>query len=454
MTARQSYQALMAKRAMVAQAVVLDQSLRETTFRAPGNTVIGKVRVGIWAPCLGLGGAESWQLSLAKSVDPARVAWSGLAVLNPKMADETAVPIIGQFMPVGTGTQAARRLAEQSDVILSWAVEDAGSILGNGRRPKLVYCDHFPHNKPWSELSAWCLRDVDHVVGVSELCQPGWAGRVKCPTSIIWNAVDPTRLTVARHRDEVRMAWGIPDNAFVVGFVGRLAPEKHLDIMRLVALAASSWEGSRPVHVVLVGKGIEKDRLSKNAPANLHLVGMEANVGEALNALDLLVNPGHYESFGLSLCEAMWLGIPVISSCVGLAKIVPDLCPTFPVCDGSAAVRLVEAAYRADTEILAASAASARDFVQRHASPERFGCEWTGLLCSLKPPGPKALFDAAEHERRKLLVLGCDYRGGPGLECGCGSTRFCLAGKGRRVPGTDGLTDVTLQECINCVSGK
>jgi hypothetical protein len=65
--------------------------------------------------------------------------------------------------------------------------------------------------------------------------------------------------------------------------------------------------------------------------------------------------------------------------------------------------------------------------------------------------GPAPAFDPGRHRSITLLVLGCDYRGGPALECGCARTRICLAGKGRPIPGSD-ATDATDQDCRLCVS--
>jgi hypothetical protein len=72
-------------------------------------------------------------------------------------------------------------------------------------------------------------------------------------------------------------------------------------------------------------------------------------------------------------------------------------------------------------------------------------------LAATAYPGPPSAFEPAHHESLKLLVLGCDYRGGPAVECGCTRTRICLMGKGRPIPGSDS-TDVTNQDCLDCVS--
>jgi hypothetical protein len=66
---------------------------------------------------------------------------------------------------------------------------------------------------------------------------------------------------------------------------------------------------------------------------------------------------------------------------------------------------------------------------------------------------PAIAFDGPRHRDLKLLILECDYRGDPALECGCTKTRICLMGKGKPLPGTD-TRDVTYQDCLKCVKGE
>lgn len=68
------------------------------------------------------------------------------------------------------------------------------------------------------------------------------------------------------------------------------------------------------------------------------------------------------------------------------------------------------------------------------------------------PPDPTRRFDRDKYRSLRLLVLGCEYRGPFSLECGCGGTRICLAGKGRPIPGSN-LTDVTERDCLACAGG-
>ena len=133
--------------------------------------------------------------------------------------------------------------------------------------------------------------------------------------------VDPERFRpdpVARAR--VRERLGIADGTVVLGYVGRLVPEKGVD---LILAAAAEISG---VALVVVGSGPDEDRLRRLSAElgiadRTHLVGSvpSTSVSEWLAALDILVLPslttrGWREQFGRVLVEAMACGLAVVGS--------------------------------------------------------------------------------------------------------------------------------------------
>jgi glycosyltransferase involved in cell wall biosynthesis len=113
--------------------------------------------------------------------------------------------------------------------------------------------------------------------------------------------------------------WGVrPSEGFVVGFAGRLVPEKGLETL---IEAASGLEG---VSVRLVGNGPERDRLKALASARGVALEIDSGVrhdqmAAAYAGFDVLVLPSRTtptwtEQFGRVLVEAMWCGVPVIGS--------------------------------------------------------------------------------------------------------------------------------------------
>lgn len=109
---------------------------------------------------------------------------------------------------------------------------------------------------------------------------------------------------------ELRRRWS-PEGKPIVGFVGRLAPEKHVE--RLAALSARE-----DLQVVVVGDGVDRGKLESAMPA-AYFTG--ALYGEALAAayasMDVFVHPGEHETFCQAVQEAMAAGLPVIAPNAG-----------------------------------------------------------------------------------------------------------------------------------------
>jgi len=112
-------------------------------------------------------------------------------------------------------------------------------------------------------------------------------------------------------RDESLRARWSPEGKNIVGFVGRLAPEKHVE--RLAALAQR-----HDLQLVIVGDGVDRGRLEKTLPA---AVFTGALYGPALWAayasMDVFVHPGEHETFCQAVQEAMASGVPVIAPDAG-----------------------------------------------------------------------------------------------------------------------------------------
>ncbi|WP_181775085.1 glycosyltransferase family 4 protein [Amycolatopsis pittospori] len=105
-----------------------------------------------------------------------------------------------------------------------------------------------------------------------------------------------------------------PNGELLVGFVGRLAPEKEVE--RLTALA-----GIDGIRVVVVGDGPELPMLRERIPGAAFL---GARYGEELSAayasLDVFVHTGPHETFCQAIQEAMASGLPVLAPNAGGPK--------------------------------------------------------------------------------------------------------------------------------------
>lgn len=98
-----------------------------------------------------------------------------------------------------------------------------------------------------------------------------------------------------------------PDGRLLVGYVGRLAAEKELDL--LVHLHADPR-----FRLVLVGGGPEEGRLRRMLP-DAHFAGVlhGAELGAVYASLDVFVHTGRHETFCQSAQEALASGVPVVA---------------------------------------------------------------------------------------------------------------------------------------------
>ncbi len=112
-------------------------------------------------------------------------------------------------------------------------------------------------------------------------------------------------------RDEkLRRHWS-PDGKPIVGFVGRLAPEKHVE--RLAVLACRD-----DLQLVVVGDGVDRAKLQSVLPRAVFTGALYGEqLATAFASMDVFVHPGEHETFCQAVQEAMASGLPVIAPDAG-----------------------------------------------------------------------------------------------------------------------------------------
>jgi len=145
--------------------------------------------------------------------------------------------------------------------------------------------------------------------------------------TVIPNGLDFSTLSFdPATRAQVREQFGIAPDAYVIGTLGRLDPNKRID---LAMAAAAPLLGDR-CKMLIVGRGEESDRLEAVA-AKLgiteHVIfgGYQADMTAMLSASDLNLTTSLQETFGLSVLEALSNGLPVLyTTCPALDGISTD----------------------------------------------------------------------------------------------------------------------------------
>lgn len=123
-----------------------------------------------------------------------------------------------------------------------------------------------------------------------------------------------------RHQGLFRQQWQIPDDAPLVGIIGRLLPVKN---HRLFLESALTVQKSIPnVRFVIVGDGVEREALEHYAETlglsqPVIFTGWQQQMEQIYSDLDLLVSSSLNEGTPVPIMEALSAGCPVVATNVG-----------------------------------------------------------------------------------------------------------------------------------------
>lgn len=228
---------------------------------------------------------------------------------------------------------------------------------------------------------------ADRILAVSTMVHRAWRDfpRVlrKCRT--VYNTLpvfaDPVPVP--------RSAFGIPPDRFVIVVAAVLTPAKAVDVA--VAAVANLASRGRPVHLLVVGDGPERERLAAMAEGlPVTFAGYRRDVPAIFaGCADVVVLPSRIaESFGLVLLEAAQAGVPRIGSTDGgIPEVIADGEDglLFPIDDAEALAerieRLMDDPALARRLVENARARLARDF-SHAAFREALEANWQELLAA------------------------------------------------------------------------
>jgi len=236
----------------------------------------------------------------------------------------------------------------------------------------------------WNALRVMTYPWADRLVVQGEGIQRQFHGRVRRRSRVIPNPVlrppVPTELPDPKRKGHTLVA------------VGRLVPQKGFDLL-LKAFARLS-----PRHpdwkLVIWGEGPEREKLEGlreelGLSECAALPGNHSRIYEALAEVDAFVLSSRFEGFPNALCEAMAMGLPVVSfDCpCGPSQIIRPGEDGFLVPPGDQE-GLMQALDRlmADPVLRASMGVQAREVVERF-SLERILALWEACMAEVLPPG-------------------------------------------------------------------
>ncbi|MBL8814870.1 MAG: glycosyltransferase [Planctomyces sp.] len=133
--------------------------------------------------------------------------------------------------------------------------------------------------------------------------------------AVIPNGIDVPQEAV--DKSALRQEFGIRSDERVLGFVGRLAPQKRLkDLIWAFQLLHQAVDNTR---LVIIGDGPERQTLVQLAQHfgcydKIVFTGHRSDAYKLMQGLDVFCLASEFEGMSNSLMEAMSLGIPVIAS--------------------------------------------------------------------------------------------------------------------------------------------
>jgi phosphatidylinositol alpha 1,6-mannosyltransferase len=187
----------------------------------------------------------------------------------------------------------------------------------------------------------------------------------------LWGrGVDTTRFSPTRRSAELRSSLA-PDGEVLVGYVGRLAIEKRVDLLAPIAKLPG-------VKLVIVGDGPAASDLRKAMPTAAFLGERHGTeLAEVYASLDVFAHSGPHETFGQTLQEAAASGLPVVAPAAGgPLDLVADGTTGFLVPPGDSAAMTAAVARLVESDELRARLGA--------ASRERvLGRSWSALTDEL-----------------------------------------------------------------------
>ena len=176
-------------------------------------------------------------------------------------------------------------------------------------------------------------------------CLPSWpAERIET----LYNRIDVEAVQAEQiTREGAREHLGLPLEAWVVGNVGRLHPDK--DQATLIRAFAQALPKLPPNSLLAIVGGGRLETTLKTLASELgisdsvRLLGQMPNARRYFKAFDVFALSSDHEPFGMVLLEAMAAGVPIVcSDCGGGREVIEGVGSLFPFRDEKALARQLE----------------------------------------------------------------------------------------------------------------
>lgn len=145
-------------------------------------------------------------------------------------------------------------------------------------------------------------------------CLEGWTPP-GIRLELIGNGVPIGPTPTAEERARARARMKVPEDAVVIGYLGRLHEEKGCDL--LIDAFIDTLSRREDVHLVMIGRGLQEEelhaRVRQSGVKRVHFLGEIVSASSLLPGFDIYVQPSRREGRSLSMLEAMAAGLPTVA---------------------------------------------------------------------------------------------------------------------------------------------
>lgn len=242
------------------------------------------------------------------------------------------------FSAFGTIRQMAKIFRKERFDIVQYSTPNASLYASVAAKlsgiPVRLYCQWGMAYVGFSGLKRFIFKQIEKTVcSLSTWIEPDSHGNLyfahseglypERKGSVIWNGsacgVNLQKFDIS-HKEEWRTAcrdsFGIPHDAFVYGFIGRITGDKGVN--ELFSAFKSILSKYPDAYLMMVGENDKPDSVDEElyrwATEEPHVIfcGYTNVVEQFLSAMDVYVLPSYREGFGMSVVESEAMGVPVI----------------------------------------------------------------------------------------------------------------------------------------------
>ena len=170
--------------------------------------------------------------------------------------------------------------------------------------------------KPIQRYLTWFHNSTDVTCVPSQYTEQALRGfGVTCPLVVVGRGVDTAKFSPKHRSQRLRQQWGVDIDTRVMLYVGRLSPEKEVDVLIKSFHALQAQQGVN-IKFVIVGDGPDRIRLSKMTTSK-DVIFMGSLGGHELAtayaSADVFTFASQADTFGNVVLEAIASGLPVIA---------------------------------------------------------------------------------------------------------------------------------------------